>query len=382
MMPHSRLLVPDSTYVDLVRSLYATLLPTAIIAASFIGVGTLIAIETPDLLLDILICLGMLCLTARLVNLLLLRTRAADPALDTTGARLIERRFALCYVSFALVFGVFSARAFQVATLEAQMLVVGLLFGYGAGVAAGISMRPKIAVPSLIIAILPTVVVTLAGPGLARTGLGLLLLLFLGGGIQSVMQRYRNAAQGITMRRTFATLARSDALTGLNNRLSLREGFDRFVAQAGPDDILAVHCLDLDRFKPVNDRYGHPAGDALLRAVSNRLNGLLRQGDIAARLGGDEFVILQTGARHPGEADMLARRIMREIARPFSVEEHRITIGTSVGYALFPDHGTDLDTLIARADEALCRIKREGGGVAAYAPSEMRERPDRRRLSA
>lgn len=382
MMPQSRLNVPDGTYLDLVRSLYATLLPTAIIAISFIGVGALIAIETPDLLLDVLIALGMVCMTARIVNLLLLRTRAADPALDMTNARFIERRFAICYFSFALVFGIFSARAFQVAASETHMLVVGLLFGYGAGVAAGISMRPKIAIPSLIIAILPTVVVALPGPGLARTGIGILLLLFLGGGIHSVMQRYRNAAEGIAMRRTFATLARSDALTGLNNRLSLREGFELFVERAGPDDILAVHCLDLDRFKPVNDCYGHPAGDALLRAVSERLNGLLRHGDIAARLGGDEFVILQTGAGHPGEADMLARRIMREIARPFSIEDHRIAIGASVGYALFREHGQDLDTLIARADEALCRVKREGGGVAAYICSEMREGPDRRRLSA
>jgi diguanylate cyclase len=383
MMPQPNLNLPEGTYLDLVRSLYATLLPTAIMAASFIGVGALVAIETPDLLLDVLIGLGMLCVAARILNLLLLRARAEDPALDLAGARAIERRFAFCYFSFALLFGAFSARAFQVATPESHMLVTGLVFGYGAGVAAGISMRPWIAIPSLLVATLPTVAVALQGPGPSRIGVGLLLLLFLAGGIQSILQRYRNAARGITMRRMFAGLARSDALTGLHNRLSLREAFDQFMARARPGDILAVHCLDLDRFKPVNDRYGHPVGDALLRAVSQRLGGLLRQGDIAARLGGDEFVILQTGACHPGEADMLARRIMREIARPFSIGDHDIAIGTSVGYALFPDHGRDLDSLVARADEALCAIKRQGGGVAAYAPvAAARGRPESRRLSA
>jgi diguanylate cyclase (GGDEF)-like protein len=210
-----------------------------------------------------------------------------------------------------------------------------------------------------------------------------LLLLFLGGGIQSVVQRYRNAVRGITMRLTYESLARSDALTGLRNRLSLREDFDAHAGRSQPAGILVVHCLDLDKFKPVNDIHGHPVGDALLRAVSTRLNGLLRQGDIVARLGGDEFVILQHGACHPGEADLLARRIRREIARPFSIDGHRIVIGASIGYAISPDHGRNMDVLIARADDALCRIKREGGGVAAYVPGGVAcEGPESLRLSA
>ncbi len=382
-MSKSRANLPDGTYVELVRGIYATLLPTAIIAASFAGVGTLIAIETSDLLLEVLIGLGMLAVSARMVNLLLHRARAAHQALDAAGARILECRFAFCYIGFALLFGAFSARAIQIATPEAHALVIGLMFGYGAGVAAGISMRPKIAIPSLVIAILPAALIAPMTANAYGVAVALLLFVFLGGGVQSVLQRYHNAVRGITMRRTYETLARSDALTGLNNRLSLREGFDQFMARGNPPGILVVHCLDLDRFKPVNDTYGHPAGDALLRAVSKRLNRVLRQGDIAARIGGDEFVILQTGACHPGEADLLARRIVREIARPFSIEGHRITIGTSVGYAMLPDQGRNLDTLMARADEALCGIKHRGGGVAAYAPAPTkRERPGLHRLSA
>jgi diguanylate cyclase (GGDEF)-like protein len=244
-------------------------------------------------------------------------------------------------------------------------------------------LRPWIAIPSLIIAILPTIVVAPLTPTPARVAVALLLLLFLGGGIQSVIQRHRTAIRGITMRRIYEVLARSDHLTGLNNRLSLREGFDQFVLRGRSAGILVVHCLDLDRFKLVNDRYGHPVGDALLRAVSKRLSNVLRQGDIAARVGGDEFVILQTGARHRDEAELLARRIMREIAMPFSIHGHRISIGTSVGYATFPDQGRSFDTLMARADEALCRIKGQGGGVEAYAGNAPAgEQPEHRRLSA
>jgi diguanylate cyclase (GGDEF)-like protein len=381
-MPESRTTLPDATYLELVRSLYATLLPTVIIAVSFIGVGGVIALETPDPLLDILILLGMLAVLARLGNLLRNRARVADRTMDVPAARILERRFAFFYFCFAASFGAFSARAFMVATPEAHMLVVGLVFGYAAGVAVGISLRPWIAVTSLVISIAPVAVVTLLTPSPARTALALLLLLFLAGGIHSVLHRFRKAAYGITMWRAFETLARADALTGLHNRFSLREDFDRFMARTRPAGILVVHCLDLDRFKPVNDAYGHPVGDALLRAVSDRLSSLLRQGDIAARIGGDEFVVLQTGASHPGEADMLARRMSRAIARPFPIEGHEIKIGTSVGYALSPDHGRDLDVLIANADEALCHIKRQGGGICAYAPVERASETRSRRLSA
>jgi diguanylate cyclase (GGDEF)-like protein len=378
----SRRNLPDSTYLELVRSIHATLLPTAIIAVSFIGAGTLIAIESPDLPLDMLIGFGIVAVAARIVNLLVGCSRVSDPALDVATARRLERRFASFYFAFALALGAFSARVFQVGTADERMLVVGLLFGYGAGVAAGISMRPSIAIPSLLMAVLPAASAAPLTPTLDRIGVSILLLLFLGGGIHSVMQRCRNAVRGITMRRTYEALARSDDLTGLRNRLSLREGFEQHVGRSLPAGILAVHCLDLDKFKPVNDRYGHPAGDSLLRAVSERLNGLLRKGDIAARLGGDEFAILQTGASHPGEADLLARRIVREIARPFSIEGHRIAIGTSVGYALSPQHGENLETLLARADEALCRVKSEGGGIAAYAPAPKPALREARRLSA
>jgi diguanylate cyclase (GGDEF)-like protein len=195
--------------------------------------------------------------------------------------------------------------------------------------------------------------------------------------IQSMVRIYRNGADDINMRRLFATLARRDDLTGLPNRLALREAFERFAAEAGAGDMLSVHCLDLDRFKPVNDIYGHPAGDALLLAVSERLNALLGRGDIAARLGGDEFVVIQTGARHRDEVDLLARRIGRAVAEPFSILGHRISIGASVGYALFPAHGRDLDDLLGRADEALVAVKRNGGGVAMH--GQLLLPPERRR---
>ena len=358
--------LPEGTYIELVRSLFSTLLPTSIMAISFLAVGLLVTSQTPDSALTYLTGLGSIAAVARLVILLMHRKRAAAETLDLADAYIFERRYALAYFSFACALGAFGARAFVVATPESHMLIVGLLFGYGAGVAAGLSLRPWISVPSILIAIVPTIITAWSTANMIYWAAGMLLTVFLGGGVESMLSRYRSETKKITMRRLFSTLARRDDLTGLPNRLSLRERFEEFAAEVSDGDLIAVHCLDLDRFKPVNDRFGHPVGDALLKAVSERLGGLLRRTDFAARMGGDEFVTVQTGIKHPDEADMLARRIVRAIAQPYLIEGHEITIGTSVGYALSPGHGNNLDRLVACADAALYQAKQGGGGIASY----------------
>lgn len=360
--------LPDGTYIVLVRSLYATFIPTVIMATAFAGVSAHIALQTPDAWLAALAGAGLIAVLARLIVLFLYGYQVRSDTLGISKAQQYERAFAIPYFAFAGVFGAFSARAFDVATAEAHMLVVGLLFGYGAGVAAGIFLRPWIALPSIVMAIVPSILIALVTPDLTYFLAGILLTLFLAGGVQSMMRNFEAATAEITARRTFATLARADALTGLDNRLSLREEFDRAVARLGHGESLVVHYLDLDRFKAVNDSFGHPTGDALLQAVSERLLRALRAADVAARVGGDEFVLLQVGAQHVGEADLLARRVARAISEPFSINDRQMTVGTSVGYAVYPEHGRDLDELIAHADEALIRVKRCGGGVALYQP--------------
>ncbi len=361
--------LPEGTYVELVRSLFETLLPTTIMAFSFLAVGVLISIETRNTSLIVLTVMGVGALIARITVILVHRKQAADDALNIASAMLFERRFACAYLSFAFVLGIFGAGAFLVARPEMHMLIIGLLFGYGAGVAAGLSLRPWISVPSILMAIAPTIAMTWFASDLAHWAAGGLLAVFLSGGIQSMLSRYRSETKKITMRRQFSTLARRDDLTGLANRLSLREQYEALTRSGNNQGKFAVHCLDLDRFKPVNDRYGHPMGDALLKAVSGRLAGLMRQNDLVARLGGDEFAIVQTGVSHADEADMLARRIAKALAQPYMLEGHQVIIGTSVGYVLSSECGDDLERLLSCADEALCQVKRDGGGVAEYRPT-------------
>lgn len=364
MLTNARL--PEETVIELVRSLFATLSPTIIMAVSFLTIGILIVNDCRSSVVAALVVMGVIAAFGRIAILLIYRAKARDAFLDLRSARELEGRFAATYISFAAVFGGFCATAFMTASADARTLTIGLLIGYGAGVAAGLGLRPWISVPSIVIATMPTIVAALLVPGTMHKAVGFLLAILLAGGVQAMLLRYRVTVAEIMMRRSFSTLARRDHLTGLLNRLSLREHFDEFAEAAGGANIIAVHCLDLDRFKPVNDRFGHPVGDALLRAVADRIMSALEEFDFAARTGGDEFVVVQTRASGPIEVSALATRLVAAIATQFVIEGHEIHIATSVGYILSSEYGTDLDVLVSCADEALCDVKRSGGGVRRY----------------
>ena len=158
-------------------------------------------------------------------------------------------------------------------------------------------------------------------------------------------------------------LARYDALTDLPNRVLFRETLDHALAFARRGHLLALHCLDLDQFKAVNDTLGHPIGDRLLQAVAQRLRDGLRETDTVARLGGDEFAIVQTAIESAREATVLAGRLIELMAAPFEIDEHQIVIGASIGIAFAPADGLDPDVLLKNADLALYRAKLDGRGL-------------------
>ncbi|HZT27216.1 MAG TPA: EAL domain-containing protein [Pseudolabrys sp.] len=162
-------------------------------------------------------------------------------------------------------------------------------------------------------------------------------------------------------------MARHDALTDLPNRVLFREKMEQALAR-GED--LAVLFLDLDRFKTVNDSLGHPIGDALLCAVTERLQKAVRGADTVARLGGDEFAIVQMGAG-PSQASELAGRIIEAVAEPFDISGHQVVIGVSVGIAVAPADGEQPDQLLRNADMALYRAKSEGRGTYHFFQADM-----------
>jgi diguanylate cyclase (GGDEF)-like protein len=163
-------------------------------------------------------------------------------------------------------------------------------------------------------------------------------------------------------------LALYDPLTGLPNRKLLTERLGQAIAQAKRDHHkLAVFFIDLDKFKPVNDRFGHAVGDLLLREVALRLQGCMRESDTAARLGGDEFVALlaHIGDRH--SAEVAAEKILYAFRQPFDIAGHRLDIGASIGIAMYPDDGQDQQALIKSADFAMYEAKSAGTGEVRFA---------------
>ncbi|MDP4004408.1 diguanylate cyclase domain-containing protein [Methylobacterium sp. NEAU K] len=172
--------------------------------------------------------------------------------------------------------------------------------------------------------------------------------------IRDISQR-KDAEQRMTH------MARHDPLTGLPNRLLFREQLEREIARTQRrGGGFGLFCLDLDRFKPVNDTLGHQAGDKLLCAVANRLKGVLRAEDMVARLGGDEFVIIQTGRGQAEEAVELAERLLRALDTPIDLGGYPVRIGISIGIALAPEDGLEPDHLYTCADRALYHAKNAG----------------------
>jgi diguanylate cyclase (GGDEF)-like protein len=157
-------------------------------------------------------------------------------------------------------------------------------------------------------------------------------------------------------------LARHDTLTELANRFHFREQLNATLT-AGPGDGFALHAIDLDRFKEVNDTLGHPVGDALLKSVARRLREVLRGPDIVARLGGDEFAIIQRGATTEEQASHLANRVIRTIAQPHYILGHTVEVGASIGIALAPHNASDLEEIVKQADIALYEAKAAGRGT-------------------
>ncbi len=176
-------------------------------------------------------------------------------------------------------------------------------------------------------------------------------------------------------------MAHHDALTDLANRVLLNERLEQALGRRiHVEEMVAVHHLDLDQFKAVNDTFGHPAGDKLLKIVADRLRELVRETDTIARMGGDEFVVVQAAIADPAEATSLAQRIIASLSEPFDLDGHQAVIGASIGIAVGPSDGLRPDTLLRNADLALYRAKGDGRGTFRFFETAMDLQMQTRRI--
>jgi diguanylate cyclase (GGDEF)-like protein len=176
--------------------------------------------------------------------------------------------------------------------------------------------------------------------------------------------------------------AREDHLTGLPNRTELHAAGRALLAGTAEGRLAALLLIDLDRFKEINDTLGHEQGDALLREVADRLRGAVRPDDLLARLGADEFAILVTDLPHRGATAEVADRVGAALRRPFHLAGVALELDASIGIALAPDHGTDVATLLQRADVAMDGAKRGGARIETYDRSRDPYSPERLQLVA
>jgi diguanylate cyclase (GGDEF)-like protein len=193
-------------------------------------------------------------------------------------------------------------------------------------------------------------------------------LVELANGVSAVLELHRSSL-------LLLQAASRDSLTGLCNRRVFEETLESAVAAGKSGLQCALMYLDLDRFKQVNDLYGHGAGDALLREIGRRMSATARRTDVVARIAGDEFVLLMGAPSSAHGAELLAQRLLEAFSEPFEVNGQPIRIGSSIGIALCPYHAADAAGLLHCADLALYEAKRSGRGQYRMYRSTSRTPP-------
>ena len=260
---------------------------------------------------------------------------------------------------------------------HAQLLMVSFAIAYGVGISARNAGRPIIAIGQLFLALLPLVIVcAFSGEYImmimaATTALLLPAMVSITFNVFDVLRESIAAAEtSQRMADKMRDLARTDVVTGLSNRAGLNHEMVEKLMTIRDDQKLSLFWLDLDKFKEVNDTLGHPVGDRVLSEVARRLRETAPDGATVARFGGDEFIVVCEVASR-GDCEKLAGSLLEEVSRPYRIDGERLEIGTSMGIALMPDDGADLDTVMQSADLALYHAKVNGRNQTSFFDASM-----------
>ena len=272
---------------------------------------------------------------------------------------------------------------------SAQLLIVCYAIGYGAGIAARNAGRPMISIGQMILVFTPINVALWSDDDLAEKVLAVAIVLLWLGMMSITMHVFRTLRDSIAAAETSSRLAekmqhlaRTDVVTGLANRAGLNHFLVEHLSRKRTEPRLALFWMDLDKFKEVNDALGHQVGDRVLCEVAQRLRALGKEDAVIGRFGGDEF-ILACDVKDRREVETIAAAVLAEVTRPIRIDEDRLEISCSIGAAILPDDGPDLDALMQGADLALYHSKVNGRKqVSFFDPSMSRDLVRRREIES
>ena len=387
---HSDQAIAASVRATLLESLYASPQSLVIGAITSSGIMAIVAFVSGNR--SMIACASAIALVAGCRVVDALRRRRDVPKIERAKGRwakrqeLLYRAGALGYSALLGTFGLLTLVHSSDGVL--QLLAVTTTIGYAAGIAGRNAGRPWIALSQLCFASLPLTVGLVVSLQPLKIVLATVIVLFVVAMMDITLQTYGVILKATLVSREKAALAehhaavaRRDDLTGVANRTAFREQFEsRLQAIDNGQQRLAVYWIDLDRFKEINDSYGHLAGNALLAGVAQRLDEAFGAAGIVARLGGDEFAVICELVGH-ADADAAAtgERIIHLVEQPVHHDGRTLHVGASLGIAIAPTDGTDADTLLKNADLALYRAKDSGRGQMRFYEPLMDEKIERTR---
>jgi len=368
--------IPLPVYREFIDMVYGMWLPIFGLGVVFVSICIFVMFKINAPSYAALAALGTMTTLWRILEVRTYILRLPDSDLECL--KRWERRYAAGNYASAALLGALYILALSIHYPMLHLITVSLVFSFGAGVVARISVRPKICIISLLLATVPTVgalalhAITDHSDTLHAEMFvieAVLVAMITGLSLQTVAHLYRSAVDHHTVKYDLAQLAQYDDLTGLANRLLLRERYQTSMgACLRSEQTLALYFLDLDGFKAINDQHGHSAGDALLEQVAHRLEAIVRTNDTVARLGGDEFIVLQAGLHHNDEAKLLAGRIIRRLSEPYVISGITMQVSVSVGIAIARGRSQSLEQMLSNADAALYEAKANGKGRALFSP--------------
>lgn len=349
--------LPTSVETELITRLFNALPQILCVTTGLVTGSTFMLHETGDPWMAVILALATVTSVARIAGILAFR-RMRPQVLTLAHARRWERAYSLPAIAFTAVMCALTVRVFAGGWPDGQILAVGLTMALTAGTCAR-TLRFWICATLSTMALGTLIAMLLLSGDPVRIGIAALFGLYLWSVFESSRHIVGQVTALLIAERELDAAARRDPLTGLANR----RAFDEALTSASASGGFALLLLDLDGFKAVNDRFGHAAGDELLRQVTERLSSVVRTSDVLARLGGDEFAVILPGV-NVERAKGIADRAVAVVGLPYIVMGSPAIVGTSVGVAIVGPSVVDGDRVKAAADRALYAAKAEGKGRA------------------